>query len=182
MAKLKESESKEMNIGFRIPAGGTYNWVINEGIKINRPTEESKTQSVRLDIPCEILSVARGVKNNTAEESEAGSSARYSLFLIGKDGTPNEKAEENLCQFLTIVGVMKRLMEKFPGELDFTDQKFIDTLALALPGKQFEGKHRIRKWKNDSGEEQDQINWEKISEVKKAGDAAVKESSSESDW
>ena len=64
---------------------------------------------------------------------------------------------------------MKQLIEKFPGDLDFTDQKFVDTLALALPGKQFQGKHGIRK----DNQGRDQMNWEKISEVKKAGEGVA---------
>jgi hypothetical protein len=172
MAKLKESDSTEMTLGFRIPQPGTYNWICTEGIKLFKAEDREENldnkKTVMLNIPCEIQSVARGVKNNKAEESEVGTSSQFSIVLIGKEGKPNERGEDQFCQFLTITKVMKRLMEKFPGDIDFTSQKFIDTLALGLPGKQFGAKHSIRKW-ND----REQINWEKVFEVKSAKDGVI---------
>jgi hypothetical protein len=71
---------------------------------------------------------------------------------------------------------MDRLIIKFPGDIDFVDQKFVDTLALALPSKMFQARHNVTKDKQGI----ERMRFEHVGKVKSASDGvAYKKSEAE---
>jgi hypothetical protein len=59
-----------------------------------------------------------------------------------------EFGEKQLAGILTITGLMPGFAKKFGGDVDVTDDAFVNALKLKLPGKLIKATHEVRKDQN----------------------------------
>ncbi len=119
------TEQKTMEFGFKIHEPGKYLFQVAQGIKLS---ESEMNKSKSLMIPFTSVEAIDGNKD------AVGGSANYFFGLLDEDGNERDFVVENLETFIANVGAAEGLIEKFPGEIDPTDPKFIGELQLRLPG------------------------------------------------
>jgi len=131
--KLQQGETS-MDLDFQSPQPGISVCQLSEGIKLFTNQTTSKTS---LQIPMEIVEVIDGPKENMG--------LRLTHFIP----IETEFGERQLNNLLTMTGLIQQFSERFSGDIEPTDEKFITTLSMKLPGKLLKVKHDTRKDNQD---------------------------------
>ena len=128
--ELKETGKEYLDLDFEVPEAGVSILQFEEGIQ--KRTNE-KTGKTTLQLPLVIDSVVEGPAENKGK--------KMSHFA------PIETAfgEKQLAGILTITGLMPGFAKKFGGDVDVTDDGFVNALKLKLPGKLIKATHEVRK-------------------------------------
>jgi hypothetical protein len=129
-----DTGKNEFELGYQVPEPGEYLFQVDEGIDLFINENTGKTS---LKIPTKIVEQIDG---------DEGSVGRKVIHFAPIETSEGEK---QICSLLTITGLAPYFEEKFPGDTEFTDQKFIDTMKLKLPEKYFKGK--IEVFENNKG-------------------------------
>lgn len=169
--ELKDTGQDSMELGFDIPDPGISIMQFEEGV--TRRTNENSGKTT-LQLPMTIDTVIEGPKDN------AGKKMSHFVPIETSFG------EKQLAGLLTMTGLMSKFANKFGGDVDITDDRFINSLKLKLPGCFIKVHHDIRK--NPKGN--DQVNIMKFERMKaktkeKAGKSKAKgeeDEESGDDW
>jgi hypothetical protein len=131
--KLENTGSDVIDLDFEVPEPGTSILEIQEGIRKNFNENSGKTT---LLLPFMIDRVVEGPDGNEG--------LKLSHFV------PIETAfgEKQLAGILTITDLIDQFAKKFNGEVDCTDDRFLDALKLKLVGKRLTAVHTLRADKN----------------------------------
>ena len=132
--RLDTGEDK-MELGFQIPEPGKYLFEVSEGIELFTNENSGKTS---LKVPTKILEAIDG---------DAGSVDLTVTHFIPIKTTYGEKM---VCSLLTITNLAPAFEKKFPDDISYLDDKFIDSIKLKLPGKLFVGE--IEVFENSKGQ------------------------------
>ena len=128
--ELKETGKEYLDLDFEVPEAGVSILQFEEGIQ--KRTNE-KTGKTTLQLPLVIDSVVEGPAENKGK--------KMSHFAP----IETEFGEKQLAGILTITGLMPGFAKKFGGDVDVTDDGFVNALKLKLPGKLIKATHEVRK-------------------------------------
>ena len=131
--ELKETGKEYLDLDFEVPEAGVSILQFEEGIQ--KRTNE-KTGKTTLQLPMVIDKVGEGPPGNEGK--------KLSHFVP----IETEFGEKQLAGILTITGLMPGFAKKFGGDVDVTDDTFINALKLKLPGKFIKATHEVRKDQN----------------------------------
>ena len=126
--KLQQGETS-MDLDFQSPQPGISVCQLSEGIKLFTNETSGKTS---LQIPMEIIEVVDGPRENMG--------LRLTHFIP----IETEFGERQLNNLLTMTGLIQQFADRFSGDIEPTDEKFITTLSMKLPGKLLKVKHDTR--------------------------------------
>jgi hypothetical protein len=132
---MKFEKNDEMDLGFQVPAAGTYAWQIQEGIDKFHNEDSGKTS---LMLPMQIIAVIEG------ELESMNGKATHFIPIETPFG------EKQLNTILTITGLIDDFAKHF-ADASPTDEKVLGKLKIKLPGKIIKATHEIRK--NQKGRE-----------------------------
>lgn len=131
--KLENSNSNELSLDFETPEKGVSIVEIDEGIEKYYNESSGKTT---LRIPLVIIRSTEGPESNEG--------LKLMLFVPIETGW----GEKQIRHILTITGLISAFSKKFNGEVDATDEKFINSLKLKLLGKCLKVEHDKRMGNN----------------------------------
>jgi len=131
--KLENTGQDSMDLDFEVPEPGTSVLVIEEGIRKNFNENSGKTT---LLIPFTIDSVVEGPEGNE------GLKLSHFVPIETKFG------ERQLAGILSITGLIDQFAKKFGGEVDVTEDNFLNALKLKLVGKFITARHVLREDNN----------------------------------
>lgn len=173
--KAQSSGKSKMEMGFNIPAVGTYLWTVGDDVQVYmkdevRNGEEAGPKS--LMVPLTISGVIEG-------DAKEGEKHNWFINLVKGTGEINGIGEKHLGEFMDVLGIMDDLVEKTGGK-DFdptTSTAFHQFLAVNMPNKVFKGKHTTRINKKTG---QEDFQWETLESANGAAAPATNEV--EGDW
>ena len=161
--KLQQGETS-MDLDFQSPQPGISVCQLSEGIKLFTNETSGKTS---LQVPMEIIEVVDGPRENMG--------LRLTHFIP----IETEFGERQLNNLLTMTGLIQQFSERFSGDIEPTDEKFITTLSMKLPGKLLKVKHDTRK--DQQGNQRTNI--KKVEQYgAKAKPASTANSNAPEDW
>ena len=128
--ELKDTGKDYLDLDFEVPEAGVSILQFEEGIQ--KRTNE-KTCKTTLQLPLVIDSVVEGPAENKGKK------------MIHFVPIETEFGEKQLAGILTITGLMPGFAKHFGGDVDATDEKFVNKLKLKLPGKLIKATHEVRK-------------------------------------
>ena len=167
--KLRDDFKDELDVGFDTPEPGVSIVQIQEDI---REIRKEDSEGVSLRIPITIDTVLSG------PDSNQGMSCSAFLALISKEGKPVEFAQDQLMFILFATGLTREFKDKFPGDIDPLDDRFLAALKLKLPGRFIKVQHDVREFGGNK-----QFNVKKwIKAERKSGPVAVAKEAADSDW
>ena len=118
--KLQKREHVDGLEGFKNPEDGWHNILIQEGIE-RYAYEKNSGASCRM------------VWQTIDEEEEIAFSTFETMLL--PSGDPFKNWEKKIEGILTVTGLLDDFNAKLPNDCMVSDQKFVDALAMKLPGK-----------------------------------------------
>jgi hypothetical protein len=136
-----ESTGDEQRMGFEVHPKGTFVFQIQQGIDFIIAEDTSKQT---LKIPCKSVKLIEG------NPDDVGGDYMEFLTLITKDGKQNKSAERTINNLINWNGKAADFEKRFPGDIPYTDPKFIAGLKLKLPGMVFEGELNHREWQGNT--------------------------------
>lgn len=141
---------------------GDYIFEWQEGMK--RGSKES-VESIT-DERVSFLMMAKSIdvvreSDKPGDPESIGRNVNNFVLLIKKDGNKNDFGEKQLAQYITMAPkVLAKLEKKYPDDTPFSAAKFLDDVALALPGSRFGGRVRHREQMDSSGKKTGRMNAE----------------------
>lgn len=143
--KINTGEEKA-ELGFQTPEPGTYTFEVSEGIELFTNENSGKTS---LKVPTKIVEAIEG------DEDSVDMTVMHFVPIETRWG------EKQLASLLTITDLAEAFEKRFPGDVSYLDQTFLDAVKLKLPGKLFRGVIEIRE--NNKGQKNANFkSWEKL--------------------
>ena len=164
--KFETANQDYLDLNFEVPAPGVSVLMFEEGIQKRTNEKSGKTT---LQLPFVISEVLEGPEDNEGK--------KLSHFV------PIETSwgEKQLTSLLAMTDLLNKFAEKFKGEVDVHDDKFIDSLKLKLVGKKVKAHHDVQK--DQSGKDRTVIvRFEKVTNGTPAPKVKGKEKSDEAGW
>ena len=157
---LQKPTKDEFELGFTIPAAGTYLWQFTDGIK--KQVKDGPGRS--LQIPMQIIEIVKG-------DVEAILSKHVEFVtLITKEGNLNKKGEETIGMFLDYTGLYNEAAGKFGENVDLLGDAFVAWLNMKLAGKTIKADHDVGKDNN----KKERMQFKKFYRSSVSGAAAAK--------
>jgi hypothetical protein len=128
--KFETNNQEFLDLNFEVPTQGVSILMFEEGIQKRTNEKSGKTT---LQLPFVISEVLEGSEDNE------GKKLSHFVPIETKWG------EKQLTSLLAMTGLLNKFAEKFKGEVDIHDDKFIDSLKLKLVGKKIKAHHDVQK-------------------------------------
>lgn len=164
--KFETNNQDYLDLNFEIPTQGVSILMFEEGIQKRTNEKSGKTT---LQLPFVISEVLEGSEDNE------GKKLSHFVPIETKWG------EKQLTSLLAMTGLLNKFAEKFKGEIDINDDKFIDSLKLKFVGKKIKAHHNVEKDK--TGKDRTVIiRFEKVQDGSPVPKAKASEKTEEAGW
>ena len=164
--KFETNNQDFLDLNFEVPTQGVSILMFEEGIQKRTNEKSGKTT---LQLPFVISEVLEGSGDNE------GKKLSHFVPIETKWG------EKQLTSLLAMAGLLNKFAEKFKGEVDIHDDKFIDSLKLKFVGKKIKAHHDVQK--DPAGKDRTVIiRFEKVQNGGPAPKAKTSEKTDEAGW
>ena len=128
--KLENTKSDSLDLGYEVPHPGISIMQFEENIQKQTNEKSGKTT---LRLPLVIDRVVEGPDDNEGK--------KLSHFVP----IETDFGERQLAAILSLTGLIDGFAQKFGGNVNATDEPFLNAVKLKLPGKFIKVTHEVRK-------------------------------------